>query len=62
MMKSYINKFQEVAARWVEKIPDGKKMYAKLHRTFYMFKKSKFDEESVETRVERINMLSLYFA
>ena len=33
-----------------------KKIYAKLHRDFYRFKKIKLDEESVETTDERIKV------
>ena len=33
-----------------------KKIYAKLHRKFYMFMTSKLDEESVEMTDERIKV------
>ena len=55
--ESYIKKFEEVAAKGEKKYKVAKKkIYAKLHRDFYRFKKSKLDEESVETTDERIKV------
>jgi len=55
--ESYIKKFEEVAAKGERKYKVAKKkIYAKLHRDFYRFKKSKLDEESVETTDERIKV------
>jgi hypothetical protein len=55
--ESYIKKFEEVAAKGERKYKVAKKkIYAKLHRDFYRFKKIKLDEESVETTDERIKV------
>ena len=53
--ESYFKTFEEVAAKGERKYKVAKKRtYAKLHRDFYIFKKSKLDKESVEMTDERI--------
>ena len=56
--ESYIKNFEEVAAKGERKYKMAKKkIYAKeVYSDFYRFKKSKLDEESVETTYERIKV------
>ena len=55
--ESYIKKFGEVAAKGERKYKVAKKkIYAKLHMDFYMFKKGKLDEKPVEMTDERIKV------